>query len=203
MIKINTAWFHRKERGRFAGIFGFMINLGRFGINSLGPAILAGFVIVGLIHVPPQHWRWVFFVPAMICAAVAVLMALVVKQTPEDAGFHRPDPTSRTTPTSPTAARRRDSHHRRQPGVWICALAYAAPARSPGHRPMVPALHERGVPGRHEVGAVPGAGVVDPIVATLGSLSSGYISDIFFAGRARPWRRRCTAGDVIILARRR
>src|SRR5215208_2386925 len=45
MIKINTAWFHRKERGRFAGIFGFMINLGRFAANSLIPAILAGGVI--------------------------------------------------------------------------------------------------------------------------------------------------------------
>src|SRR3954467_9815002 len=31
MIKINAAWFSRTERGRFAGIFGFMINLGRFG----------------------------------------------------------------------------------------------------------------------------------------------------------------------------
>ena len=30
MVKINTAWFPRAERGRFAGIFGMMINLGRF-----------------------------------------------------------------------------------------------------------------------------------------------------------------------------
>ena len=41
MIKINTAWFARRERGRFAGIFGFMINLGRFGIFKIGPALLA------------------------------------------------------------------------------------------------------------------------------------------------------------------
>src|SRR6185295_11024038 len=75
MIKINTAWFHRKERGRFAGIFGFMINLGRFGINVLGPAILGGFAILGLIHIPPQHWRWLFWIPAGICAFFAVVMA--------------------------------------------------------------------------------------------------------------------------------
>ena len=40
MIKINAAWFRPTERGRFAGIFGFMINLGRFGIFKLGPALL-------------------------------------------------------------------------------------------------------------------------------------------------------------------
>src|SRR5207248_634217 len=43
-IKINAAWFSQKERGTFAGIFGFMINLGRFGIFKLGPMLLAGFV---------------------------------------------------------------------------------------------------------------------------------------------------------------
>src|SRR5262245_39222460 len=63
-IKMNTAWFHRKERGRFAGIFGFMINLGRFAINWLGPAILGGFAIWGAIRAGPHHWRWVFWIPA-------------------------------------------------------------------------------------------------------------------------------------------
>src|SRR5881227_3423929 len=29
MVKINAAWFAKTERGRFAGIFGFMINAGR------------------------------------------------------------------------------------------------------------------------------------------------------------------------------
>ena len=64
MIKINTAWFHRVERGRFAGIFGFMINLGRFSIGLLAPAILGGFLLFWMIEVPAQHWRWTFFVPA-------------------------------------------------------------------------------------------------------------------------------------------
>ena len=33
MVKINAAWFRRTERGTFAGIFGFMIQLGQFAIN--------------------------------------------------------------------------------------------------------------------------------------------------------------------------
>src|SRR5579859_3661594 len=65
MIKINTAWFSRRERGRFAGIYGFMINLGRFGIFKLGPALLAGFVFLGLWKVPPLHWRWLFWAPSL------------------------------------------------------------------------------------------------------------------------------------------
>src|SRR6185295_6605226 len=45
MVKINAAWFNRHERGTFAGIFGFMIQLGQVGINRLAPIILGGFTI--------------------------------------------------------------------------------------------------------------------------------------------------------------
>jgi OPA family glycerol-3-phosphate transporter-like MFS transporter len=82
MVKINTAWFAHRERGRFSGIFGFMINLGRLGIFTLGPALLAGFTILGLIYIPPLHWRWLFWIPSLICAGAAVGMALAVKETP-------------------------------------------------------------------------------------------------------------------------
>src|SRR5437660_4816005 len=88
MVKINAAWFRHRERGRFSGIFGFMINLGRLGIFTLGPALLAGFTILGLLHVGPLHWRWLFWAPSIICAVMAVAMAFTVKETPEEAGFH-------------------------------------------------------------------------------------------------------------------
>src|SRR5262245_30253176 len=87
MVKINTAWFSHRERGRFSGIFGFMINLGRFGIFSLGPALLAGFTVAGLLTVPPLHWRWLFWTPSIACVCVAAGMALTVQETPEAAGF--------------------------------------------------------------------------------------------------------------------
>ena len=51
MTKIKTAWFVKTERGGFAGIFGFMINLGRLGIFTFGPALLAGFTIFGMLQV--------------------------------------------------------------------------------------------------------------------------------------------------------
>src|SRR5258706_5391370 len=88
MVKINAAWFRHRERGRFSGIFGFMINLGRLGIFTLGPALLAGFTILGLIHIPPLHWRWLFWVPSIIFALVAAGVALQRAAIPEELGFH-------------------------------------------------------------------------------------------------------------------
>src|SRR5687767_13056502 len=90
MIKINAAWFHKRERGRFAGIFGFMINLGRFSIGLLAPAILGGFMLFWVVQVPPQHWRWTFFIPAAITALVTLNFYIWVKNTPEETGFESP-----------------------------------------------------------------------------------------------------------------
>ena len=87
MVKINAAWFRHTERGGFAGFFGFMINLGRLGIFTLGPALLAGFTFLGLIRIPPLHWRWLFWIPAGIALVIGTCMALVVKDTPEEANF--------------------------------------------------------------------------------------------------------------------
>src|SRR5437660_9310171 len=87
MVKINAAWFRHTERGSFAGIFVFMINLGRFGIFKLGPALLAGFTFLGLIRIPPLHWRWLFWIPAGIALVIGICMALIVKDTPEEANF--------------------------------------------------------------------------------------------------------------------
>src|SRR5437773_4643386 len=86
MIKINAAWFNRSERGTFSGIFGFMIQLGQVAINNLAPIILAGFA-VGAWVVAKNDWRWLFRLPPLITAVIAVLVALVPRETPEQAGF--------------------------------------------------------------------------------------------------------------------
>jgi sugar phosphate permease len=127
MTKIKAAWFAHRERGGFSGIFGFMINLGRFGIFTLGPALLAGFSILGLVHVPPLHWRWLFWTPSAICALVAVGMALTVKETPEEAGFHGVIPDDSGAAGSGVRAQaglviRTIASN---PAVWITACAYA------------------------------------------------------------------------------
>jgi sugar phosphate permease len=88
MTKIKTAWFAKTERGGFAGIFGFMINLGRLGIFNFGPALLSGFVLFGMFQIAPLHWKWLFWGPSIVCALVAVAMFFGVKETPEESGFY-------------------------------------------------------------------------------------------------------------------
>jgi sugar phosphate permease len=87
MTKIKTAWFVKTERGGFAGIFGFMINLGRLGIFTFGPALLAGFTLFGMFRVSPLHWKWLFWGPSIVIAVVAIAMSLGVKETPEENGY--------------------------------------------------------------------------------------------------------------------
>ena len=86
MIKINAAWFNRTERGTFAGIFGFMIQSGQFAINILAPFILAGFAI-GTWTIGQDEWRWLFRIPPLVTAFMAVLVVLIPKETPEEAGY--------------------------------------------------------------------------------------------------------------------
>jgi OPA family glycerol-3-phosphate transporter-like MFS transporter len=185
MIKINTAWFAHRERGRFAGIFGFMINLGRFGIFQLGPALLAGFVFLGLWQVPPLHWRWLFWVPSLICGVVALGMALTVKETPEEIGF----------PPVGEPENGGDKVSLRQvlvaivsnPVVWITALAYACTGAV---RQSVDQWFPRYMQEVHHLDLASAQfqflGFMIPFVASAGSLISGYLSDTVFQGRRAP-----------------
>ena len=162
MVKINTAWFQHRERGRFSGIFGFMINLGRLGIFTLGPALLAGFTILGLIHIPALHWRWLFWTPSVICAVAAVGMALTVKETPEEAGFagviQRRQRPRRRRGNRPI--RSGHSSHPEQPGGLdhgLCLRLHRRGAASGG--PVVPPLHAGPLPGGSQVGSVSVSGL--------------------------------------------
>ncbi|NBR64015.1 MAG: MFS transporter, partial [Verrucomicrobia bacterium] len=86
MVKINTAWFDRRERGTFSGIYGLVIQSGQVAISHIAPLILAGFTIFAFT-VPPGEWRWLFRIPPMFTAVTAILMAIFVKQTPDEAGY--------------------------------------------------------------------------------------------------------------------
>lgn len=189
MVKINTAWFAHRERGRFSGIFGFMINLGRFGIFTLGPALLDGFCLLGLINVPPLHWRWLFWVPSIICAVVAVAMALVVKETPEQAGFHGviadeytgSDPSVRANPVEVVRTITAN------PAIWITACAYACTGAV---RQAIDQWFPRYMQEQYNVDLKSAQfqflAFLIPFVASAGSLTAGYVSDLLFRGKRAP-----------------
>ncbi len=76
IVKINAAWFHVRERGSFAGIFGIMIQGGRSLALSLSPLLLR--------FLP---WQYCFWIPAAILIAMFFLNRRFVEDSPEKAGF--------------------------------------------------------------------------------------------------------------------
>lgn len=187
MVKINAAWFAKNERGRFAGIFGFMINAGRFLINTFGPALLAGFVFLGLWSVPALHWRWLFWIPAGLTSCFAIAMAFIGKETPQQAGFPPVDPEN----TQSDQPRARISEVlgtiASNPVIWVVALAYACTGAV---RQGIDQWFFRFMQEVHHLDLkdvrFTYLGFLIPLVASLGSLVSGYISDVVFNGRRAP-----------------
>ncbi len=187
MVKINAAWFSHRERGRFSGIFGLIINLGRIGIFQLGPALLAGIAIVGI---PPLHWRWLFWAPSIICAVAALLMAKVADETPEEAGWVGVVADD-TGPVMASGVRAEFKDVLRaiatNPVVWVTASAYACTGAV---RQSVDQWFPRYMQDLYQLDLKSHAfkmlGILIPVVASLGSLASGYISDVLFKGRRAP-----------------
>jgi MFS transporter, OPA family, glycerol-3-phosphate transporter len=187
MVKINAAWFRHTERGRFAGIFGFMINLGRFGIFKLGPALLAGFTFLGLIRIPPLHWRWLFWIPAGIAIVVGICMALTVKDAPEQTGFPPVNPQEESGGEVRVKVFEVFKIIVSNPVIWIIACAYACTGAV---RQGIDQWFPRFMQEVHHVDfqstEFQFLGFLIPFVASVGSLVSGYISDTIFRGRRAP-----------------
>ena len=188
-IKVNAAWFGQTERGTFAGIFGCMINVSRVFIG-FGPSLLAGFLFLGLWRVPALHWRWLFWVPAGLASLAAVVLALVVKDTPEEAGFHGvhsgeadhadADPRGEMI----TVLTRIISN----PVVWIIAVAYACTGavRQSEDQWFPRYLQEVLHLDMNSSGIASLTFFLIPVAASAGSLLSGLISDRYFQGRRAP-----------------
>jgi OPA family glycerol-3-phosphate transporter-like MFS transporter len=187
MVKINVAWFRHTERGSFAGIFGFMINLGRFGINNLGAALLAGFVFLGLIRIPPLHWRWLFWVPAGIALVIGGGMALIVKDTPEEAHFPPVNPHEEIGGRVQVKVSDVFKIIATNPIVWIIACAYACTgAVRQGIDQWFPLFMREVHHVDYQSAQFQFLAFSIPLVASTGSLISGFISDKIFHGRRAP-----------------
>ena len=188
MIKINAAWFSRTERGTFAGIFGFMIQLGQFSINQLAPMLLAGFTIF-IWTVPALHWKWLFWVPPMLALIPMLMIVLFVKETPEEAGFVNVHPDEADHAHSNTRVSLKESFVTicRHPLVWLYAAAYActgAVRHGSDQLAVLYFVNELGL--TRQMPAVKWTLQLMPLVAVLGSFGSGLISDKLFKGHRSP-----------------
>lgn len=190
MVKINAAWFHRTERGTFAGIFGFMIQAGQVAISHLAPFILAGFMFGPLI-VPEGDWRWLFRIPPLVTAAAALFMYFAAKQTPDDAGYpgviqDEIDNSAGVTVTLRESFRTIFTH----PLVWFYAAAYACTGAVRSSSDQIAILYFQDELGFDMKKNIPDAAKwtlgAMPMVAVFGSFLSGWVSDKFFKGHRSP-----------------
>lgn len=75
LIKVNSGWFHIRERGVFSAIFGSMIQSGR-----------ALIFVIGGVAVTFLPWQWVFFIPAGVMFGMGLLTIAIVRDGPEETG---------------------------------------------------------------------------------------------------------------------
>ena len=77
IVKVNAQWFHIRERGTFAAIFGILIRFGLILAFSGAPWIVQ---LTG-------KWYWAFWGPAILVALIGLATLLFVKDTPAEAGY--------------------------------------------------------------------------------------------------------------------
>ena len=190
MIKINAAWFQRKERGTFAGIFGFMIQLGQVAGSKLSGIILNG-ISIGILVVSPGQWRWLFIIPPVVTFAVAIFMSCTAKQSPDDAGYpgvivDEIDNSAGVTVSLKESFRTIFTH----PFVWFYACAYACTGAVRTSSDQLAILYFKEQLGMDMKTNIPPTVALTlaimPMAAVAGSLASGWISDRFFKGHRSP-----------------
>lgn len=182
IVKINAQWFHVSERGKFAGIFGIMIQSGRTLAFSLGPFIL--------VFLP---WQWVFWVPATMLAILFVANRALVENSPAEAGLGEFDAgdLSQEEAAAPADLRfvlRKVFANRT---MWIIAAAsmmIGFVRNSVDHWWAKYFSNVYGIDPKHLGQFVPYqiASVGMPIAAILGGLIAGNVSDRVFGARRAP-----------------
>lgn len=190
MVKINAAWFRRTERGTFAGIFGFMIQLGQVLSAKLSRAILAGFAIGGLA-IAQGEWRWLFILPPVVTLAAAIFMSWAAKPSPDEAGYpgvieDELDNSEGVTVSLKESFKTIFTH----PLVWFYACAYACTGAVRTSSDQLSILYFQEQLGMDMKTNIPATVAwtlsIMPMAAVLGSLASGWISDKFFKGHRSP-----------------
>jgi OPA family glycerol-3-phosphate transporter-like MFS transporter len=103
IVKVNSNWFHVRERGSFSAIFGMLISLGIYFAFDWGKAVVGATnvtapenlgifqgvlrsLLVGDGVAVNQTW-WVFFMPAAVLTAFGFLELVILRDTPAQAGL--------------------------------------------------------------------------------------------------------------------
>ncbi len=190
MVKVNAAWFRRTERGTFAGIFGFMIQLGQVASSKLSPLILNG-ISLGILVIAPGQWRWLFILPPLVTLTAAIFMSLAAKPTPEEAGYpgvieDEIDNSAGVTVSLRESFKTIFTH----PLVWFYAAAYGCTGAVRSTSDQLAILYFQEQLGMDMKTNIPRVVIwtlaLMPMAAVAGSFLSGWVSDRFFKGHRSP-----------------
>lgn len=107
VIKVNSHWFHIKERGIQGGVFGTLISLGLFYAFNWGDTIVKaskkiapenmGIIenslrtLLGSENAAIDQTWYVFFIPAIILTIFFIILFIFLKDSPSQAGFEELD----------------------------------------------------------------------------------------------------------------
>lgn len=88
IVKVNSGWFHVRERGIFGGIFGILISLGIFLAFQVGQLIVDTLhtTVVGGATVVSSPF-WVFWIPGILLVVFVIIDIFIVRDRPQEAGF--------------------------------------------------------------------------------------------------------------------
>ncbi|MDR0966350.1 MAG: MFS transporter [Myxococcales bacterium] len=106
IVKVNSRWFHVRERGGFSGIFGVMISSGIFFAYTINAWILDfADKLSGGTGNTTAHTQWVFLVPSALLLGLGAIEVFLLKDRPGQAGhldFNTGDATSGDSDDTPT-----------------------------------------------------------------------------------------------------
>jgi OPA family glycerol-3-phosphate transporter-like MFS transporter len=178
LIKVNSAWFHVKERGVFSSIFGSMIQSGRFFVYALMTTSL----VAGL------PWQWKFFLPAGVVAVFAVLTFLVVRDSPKEAGLDDFDPRDATSGDTEaiTLAYVARKVFTNPVAITIAAAEFCTGLVRRGFEEWFPRYMEEAQNLAHDNPIFQKNAFAIVIAGILGAFAAGTISDWVFGHRRAP-----------------
>lgn len=169
IVKIVASWFPVEERGKASGILGSSYQIG----NAVS-WLLAG-AVVGYLG-----WRYIFWAPTIITAAVAILWWKTIREKAEHVGFKPVEVAEAAQGIWHTI--RSTVRNKR---IWAVALGlfglnivrYGFLDWAPTYFFEVQKAH---------ISTAAYKALIFPLAGSLGALSAGWLSDTFFRSRRTP-----------------
>lgn len=178
IVSVNGHWFGIRERGTFTGIFGMMIQLGRFAVTLLGGYLIANY-----------PWPYLFAIPALVTGVFVVLAWFAIRDRPEELGFDHPDmgdhdqdADARPAGFSYTLKKVLQSRT-----LWIISFAYFCTGWvRHGFEQWFPAYLQEVQHLAPDSFAFQLKSLAMPVAAVLGAFAAGVSSDKLFGSRRGP-----------------